>query len=191
MAGALTFLMFIPEPSAQKQPTDARGTSQATIADSVSRFYTEFRAVSRDPIKDRYGDYTILLDEQNKSSIDKLVEGTTSKRFGPLENPEGKIKQRSFPQNSTIMQEAMAHASKEGFILVWDLHQDFIIRNRFNSHNSFAGMLEELAGAVDSNFNKPINIYFCEKKRTYIITVRESTYLNVHCQKSFGDDQYY
>jgi hypothetical protein len=53
------------------------------------------------------------------------------------------------------------------------------------------GMLEEIADAVDSNFNQPIMVYFCTDKRALVITVRESDYLRDNCNKSNGSLQYY
>lgn len=179
MAGALAFLLYAPESGTSQTAADSK--LGKNITESVSRFYEEFRQTSRDPIKEQFGEYTILLEGQNDLALDKAIEQVSPKTYRPTQNWEGAFKQRAFAEASTLMQEARAHAVKEGFNLVWDLNQDFIIRNRYQSTNTLIGMLEEIAGAVDSNFNQPILVYFCEEKRALVITVRESDYLSNHC----------
>lgn len=191
MAGAIAFLVFFPSLGQSMQASNLHSTQKDNIADSVNRFYAKFRAVSRDPIKDQYGDYTIMLDQKSQAPVGKRIEAVTSKQYDPMQNWQGELKQRSFPVNSTLKQEAVAHAAKEGVSLMWDLSQDFTIRHRFNSNNTFAGMLEELAGAIDSNFDQPISIYFCEKKRVYLITLNESAYVSANCIRTHGLAQSY
>jgi hypothetical protein len=183
VAVAILFLSYVPDPGSD---IDAFGASQAkpkaNISDSVSRFYAEFGQVSSDPIKERFGEDTILLDEQNDIALGNAIENVSAKIYRPTENWEGDFKERPFAASSTLMQEAKAHALKEGFNLVWDLNQDFTIRTRYQSTATLVGMLEEIAGAVDSHFNRPIIVYFCSDKRALVITERESEYLEKNCQ---------
>lgn len=184
IVGAIAFLMYVPEPGASTESIDGDGKGTKSVAQSVTDFYSEFKQSSRDPIKEQFGDYTLMLEDNNNVEVGNAIEQSSINNYEALDNWAGDFKERAFAADSTIMTEASAHIAKEGFNLVWDLNQDFIIRNRYKSTATLAGMLEDIAGAVDSNFNQAILVYYCSKKRAFVITVRESTYLNVNCQKT-------
>ena len=187
---AIAFLMYVPDPSSGTTADGQKKVSKS-VSDSVSDFYAEFRQTSRDPIKEQFGEDTIILDEQNEAEVGNAIEQVSASSFEPLDNWQGDFKERAFAAKSTLMTEASAHIAKEGFNLVWDLEQDFVIRSRYLSNTTLVGMLEEIAGAVDSNFNQPILVYYCYKKRALVITVRESIYLTVNCQKTTNEFQSY
>lgn len=190
MACSLAFLMYVPDPGASTNAMEGDRGSKS-VAESVSNFYAEFRHTSRDPIREQFGDYTIILEDNNDVVVGSVIDKVTDNNYEPMDNWEGDFKERAFAAESTLMKEASAHIAKEGFNLVWDLNQDFVVRNRYQSTTTLVGMLEDIAGAVDSNFNQPILVYYCFKKRAFVITVRESTYLNVNCQKSAENVQSY
>lgn len=187
---AIAFLTYMPDPNSGTGPDGQKKVSKS-VSDSVSDFYAEFRQTSRDPIKEQFGEDTIILDDQNEAEVGNAIENVSATNFEPLDNWQGDVKERAFAAQSTLMTEASAHIAKEGFNLVWDLEQDFVIRSRYQSNTTLVGMLEEIAGAVDSNFNLPIIVYYCYKKRALVITVRESTYLNVNCQRTTNEFQTY
>ncbi|MFT6267858.1 MAG: hypothetical protein ACJAVV_000663 [Alphaproteobacteria bacterium] len=192
MACALAFLTYVPDPGASLEASaDSGGEKQAGIAASVTRFYSEFKQSSNDPILERFGKDTIILEEHNEIPLGKVIDQVSPKSYRPIDNWEGNYKERAFSSQSTLMQEASAHIASEGFNLVWDLNQDFTVRHRYQSTATLVGMLEEIAAAIDSNFNQPIVVYFCTDKRALVITVRESEYLRNNCQKSNGSFQYY
>lgn len=183
----VAFLIFVPD------PTDTSGEiseDDNSVAANVTRFYQEFKQVSKDPIKERYGDFVILLDNQDED-LTNTIKGTSSSNHPPVDNWQGEYKQRAFGKDSTLMEGAKAYAEKEGYTLIWDLNQDFIVRQRFISSNTLVGMLEEISGAVDANFDHPILIYFCFKKRALVITEKSSEYLEQNCEKSAGSYQQY
>lgn len=193
MAGAIAFLIYVPEPgTGASSASDEEGaTVQRSVAENVSRFYEEFKQISRDPIKEQYGDYVVPLDNQNDPLGDS-IKSVTKKSYEALDNWQGDYKERPFAKGSTLKSEAEKFVSREGMNLVWDLNQDFKIKDRFISDNTLSGMLEEIAGAVDANFDHPIIVYYCARKRALVITTRESDYLDRNCQKSEGSyDQYY
>lgn len=191
IAGAIAFLMNNPESGQTIETTKGEGKSDASISESVSDFYEEFSHTSRDPIKEQFGEDTIMLKENNEKPVGDAIERASKNTYEPTNNWQGAFKERAFAAQSTIMQEATNHISKEGFNLVWDLDQDYVVRHRYKSTNTLTGMLEEIAGAIDSNFNQPIMIYYCSKKRALVITVRESKYLHVNCEKITSESQNY
>ncbi|MGB3726091.1 MAG: TcpQ domain-containing protein [Glaciecola sp.] len=189
IAAAIAFLIFIPEPG--KNPNSEDASEKPSVAANVTRFYEAFKQVSRDPIKERYGDYVVLLDNQD-TDVAERVKGATNRNYAVSDNWQGEFKERAFAKQSTLMTEANSFVLKEGYNFVWDLNQDFIIRERFISSNTLVGMLEEIAGAVDANFDHPIVVYFCHRKRTLVLTARASAYLKKNCEKSTGSiEQYY
>ncbi|GLR70952.1 TcpQ domain-containing protein [Agaribacter marinus] len=184
IAGAIAFLLFMPEDTGSPESASAPKTrpSSNSLQDSVSRFYSKFRQTSRDPIKEKYGDY-VIPNEKDDTPIDQQIKSVTKVNFPPLDNWEGAYKQRAFGSGSTLKKEAKQHAMDGGMTLIWDLNQDFVIKKRFTSENSVAGMLYEIAGAIDANFEKQVRVYFCGKKRTIIITDNATEYLELNCQR--------
>lgn len=181
--GTIAFLSYVPQegPSGEVASDKAKERSSSGVSEGMSRFYSEFRQSSPDPIEAAYGEYTILLKDNNNKALGDAILDSTNRNFLPLDDFNGEFKQRAFASDSTLMTEASAHAEKEGFNLVWDLNQDFIIRKRFISDNTLVGMLEEISGAVDSHFQNDINIYYCFKKRALVITERKSEFLRLNC----------
>jgi len=188
---AIVFLFFVPKPNTANTTSSGNGGDSSSISNSVSKFYAEFRQVSPDPIREQFGEDTIILEDQNDAPIDNVIEQVSENTYVPIDNWQGDFKERAFAAQSTLMKEANNHIAKEGFNLVWDLNQDFVVSHRYRSSTTLVGMLEDIAGAVDSNFNQPILVYYCFEKRALVITVRESTYLNVKCEKAANEFQSY
>ena len=160
--------------------------SKANISDNLARFYEEFRLSSKDPIQEEYGDYVIALEAPEATQTEQLI-AISSVNSPPEENWQGQYKFRSFAQGTTIRTEAMKYAEQEGMQLIWDLNQDFIIRQRFLSENSLMATLDEIAGAIDANFIPQVNVYFCNKKRTIVIAENAGTYVVDNCKKTGFD----
>jgi hypothetical protein len=153
------------------------------ISDNLTRFYEEFRLSSSDPIREEFGDFVVALKAPEKSQTQQLV-AITSVDNPPNQDWEGNYMLRSFAQGTTIKTEAMKYAEQEGARLIWDLNQDFIIRQRFLSENSLVGTLDEIAGAIDANFVPEVNVYFCNKKMTIVIAEKAGTYVQENCLKA-------
>lgn len=192
IAGATTFLLYGPKPPSDNSSDRSVSNDEAKgVSAGVTRFYSNFRQTSRDPIKEIYGEDTIILEDNNNETVGSKLEAMPQARYHGTSNWDGSYKERAFRQYSTIKNEATEYASQEGFNLVWDLKQDFKIRNRFTITGTLVESLEEIAGAVDSHFHHPILIYFCDQQRAIVVTERESAYLTVNCQKSQGSYQNY
>ena len=187
IAAAVLFLIFNPEPG-KGASVSANSDKPKSMAENVSRFYSEFRASSRDPIEEKYGEFVVLLEKEDRS-IEELVADVDSVSFAEMSNWQGEFKQRAFSKGSTIMAEAEKHVGNGGLTLVWALNQDFVIRHRFVSENTLAGMLSEVASAIDANFIHTVQVFYCEKKRAMIITDTTDEYLEKSC-KMFIDNGY-
>ena len=91
MAGALAFLFYVPEPGSASSDSANDGGDASSVASSVSKFYAEFRMTSRDPIKERYGDYVIVLDQESKP-LGQRISKITEKNYPPKADWEGEYK---------------------------------------------------------------------------------------------------
>jgi hypothetical protein len=187
LVGAISVLLYKPDATAPSiQPSTPAKEGKDNIEENLARFYKEFRFSSKDPIKERYGDFVVALDVPEASQTEQLV-AIVSVDQPPAKNWEGDYKFRSFAEGTTIRTEAMKYAEQEGVQLIWDLNQDFIIRHRFLSENSLLGTLNEVAGAIDANFIPQVNVYFCNKKRTIVISEDAGTYVEDNCRKAGFD----
>lgn len=184
LVSTLIVLVYAPEDADQSGMSGA--DSKENIADNLARFYEEFRLSSKDPIQERFGDYVIALEMPEASQTEQLIAISTV-NSPPEENWQGQYKFRSFAKGTTIRTEAMKYAEQEGMQLIWDLNQDFIIRQRFLSENSLVATLDEIAGAIDANFVPQVNVYFCNKKRTIVIAEDAGTYVKDNCKKAGFD----
>lgn len=193
IVGATSFLIYGPKPPQNdSNSSSANGEKEEnSVAAGVTRFYAEFRQSSRDPIAEIFGDDTIILEDHNKITVESKVEQMPDSRYAAVSQWDGAYRERAFKRGSTVMTELKQYAKEEGVNFLWDLNQDFKIRNRFLSTSTFVGTLEEIASAIDSHYNNPINVYYCEQKAVIIFTERESSFLKLNCQKSQGSFQNY
>jgi len=156
---------------------------QASIRSNLTKFYKEFRMSSRDPIAEMYGDYVIPLEMKSESVAQQLIKmGNVS--FPPQSNFKGEQKVRAFPKDSTLKTESSKYVEEEGLTLIWDLNQDFIIRDRFQSYNTLLGTMDEISGAIDTNFPGDVQVYMCPKKRALVMTSKPHQYLTEQCKQT-------
>lgn len=184
LAGALITLVYLPTDTDEAEVASADSTEN--ISDNLARFYEKFRYSSKDPIQEQFGDYVIALKIPKQSQTEQLIAISTFSS-APDDDWQGQYKFRSFAQGTTIKTEAMKYAEEEGMRLIWDLNQDFVIRYRFLSENSLVATLDEIAGAIDANFIPQVSVYFCNQKRTLVITDKAGTYVTENCKKTRVD----
>ncbi len=182
----ISVLLFMPEKGDSSSSQPPPKSAQQKMADNVSNFYSEFRQSSRDPISERYGDYVIAHAVSDKPIRDQLqkMQGSSLPDTG---NWRGSFERRSFSEGSTLFTESQAHVLKNGMNLIWSLNQDFIVKHRFVSENTVAGMLSEIASAVDANFVNTVKVYFCDANSTFVVTDKKDDYLVANC-KLFEDN---
>jgi hypothetical protein len=184
LLAALFFLVYRPDGMDPSTVSDKQvDENKDNISDNLAIFYEEFRLTSSDPIKEEFGDFVVALEPSKKTQSQQLV-AITSVENPPEQTWAGNYQVRSFAQGTTIKTEAMKYAEQEGVQLIWDLSQDFIIRQRFLSENSLVGTLDEIAGAIDANFIPEVNVYFCHKKKTIVVTEKAGPYVEENCTKA-------
>lgn len=177
---AAVFIVFMP----QKITYDEQGNpvERRSIQSNMAAFYEEFSLVSSDKIEEKYGDFVIPLEPSN-APLSEQLQALNRPQINADEqfNWQGSVKQRAFAKDSTLMTNADTYSNAEGINLIWNLNQDFIVRHRFSSNNTVSGMLRELAGAIDANFVNTVQVYYCDKQRTMVITDQEEEILQTTC----------
>jgi hypothetical protein len=183
--GAAAFIIFMP----QNQVLDDQGipVEKKSIESNMAKFYKDFGFVSNEQIEEKYGEFVIPLEQSTVPLTKQIGAYNRSSALGNDDfNPNGAFKRRSFSQDSTLMGNASTYASQEGMALIWHLNQDFIVRHRFVSKNTVTGMLTELAGAIDANFVRPVEVYFCAQQRVLVITDKQDKVLQTSCKKIYN-----
>jgi len=181
MVGAVLVILFMPEPEVDE---NGNPVEKRSIATNMAKFYEEFGMVSDKRIDEKFGENVILLDlpqtplHQQIASIQRVPSTAANNQAF---NWRGNYKQRSFGVESTLKESATAYVRAEGMDLIWHLHQDFIVSNRFFSENTVSGMLHEIAGAIDVNFPGDVNLYFCEGQRVMVLTDQHNPGLGSGC----------
>jgi len=178
---AIAFILFMPE----NTTLDEQGNpvEKPSIQSNMAKFYEEFSLVSNDRIKEKFGDFVIPLETPDKPLSEQLLSiQQAPNQANDNFNWQGSYKFRAFAQDSTLMGNASKYASAEGIKLIWNLNQDFIVRHRFSSENTISGMLDEIAGAIDSNFVNTVKVYYCNKQRTMVISDRDDQVLQKNCR---------
>jgi hypothetical protein len=180
---AIFVLRYNPEDNDSSiQSSGQDSETRNSVADNVTRFYEEFRVSSRDPIQEQYGDYVLPLEMPEESQQEQLTALPSPTKIRG-DNWAGEYKFRAFPKQSTIKTEALRLAEEEGVTLLWDLDQDFVIRQRFLTESTYLDSLEDVAGAIDANFIPKVDIYFCNKKNAVVITAEAGQYILENCKK--------
>jgi hypothetical protein len=184
LAIALLVLLYRPESlNSSIRASGQESSKGSSIEENLANFYREFRLSSRDPIQEEFGEYVIALEESDASQTQQL-NAISSVDYPPEESWEGTFKYRSFAKDNTLRTEAIKYTEEEGMQLIWSLSQDYIIRDRFLSENSLIGTLQDVAGAIDSNFISKVEVYFCNKKRAIVITDNADTYVKENCKEA-------
>lgn len=177
----VSVLLFMPKEGDDSDNSSSNMSAQEKMVQNVTNFYSEFRQTSADPITEKYGEYVISY-EVSDEPIQKQLQKMQASGFPDANNWIGAFERRSFAEGSTLFTESQTHILNNGMNLIWALNQDFVIKHRFVSENTVAGMLSEIAAAVDANFVNTVQVYFCDADSTFVITDKQDDYLTAHCR---------
>ncbi|WP_416307826.1 toxin co-regulated pilus biosynthesis Q family protein [Neptunicella sp. SCSIO 80796] len=154
-------------------------------AQNMSRVYSQHRMSSIEPIKEDKGDFVLDVNTPDADIQDRL------KKMESLLKPVsgrwvGEHKYRTFKAGSTLREAITDYAQKEGMQVLWELDQDFIIKNHFQMENTIVGSLLKISKAIDASFDGKVLAYFCPKQRTLVITEKQTPYLTNTCSLAKG-----
>lgn len=158
----------------------AEGAKSKSIAGSMSNFYSDYRKSQTEPVKEKFGNFVMQLTNMDDRSLDDRLRDMESKQ--PVSRRwVGEYKHRTFEAGTTLREAITDYARKEGMGVIWELDQDFIVKDNFQLDDTVAGSLSKIASTVDYNFTNKVNAYVCPKNRSLVITDASSDYLDDHC----------
>lgn len=163
--------------------TDSETNSDLSPSESFSRMYANFRLSSRQPHPTSTGDFVIDLPTSQDSLSYQLKEMITPYNAGESDWA-GMSQYRSFRQGSTLKEGLTKHLEKGGLRLLWDLNQDFIIKNRFETNGTLVESVKVITSSIQHNFSNPIELLKCPQQRTIVVTTQKikNTPISEMCQ---------
>jgi hypothetical protein len=179
--GAGLVIIFMPSPALDE---NGMPIEKPSIQKNMAKFYEDFGMVSDTQIEEKYGENVIPLGAPSVALGDQI---TSIQRASPSAsqnqdfNWRGSYEVRAFSVDNTLMESATGFVQNEGMDLIWHLNQEFIVSHRFLSENTVAGMLNEIAGAIDSNFLATVKVHYCEDQRVMVITDQQDPTLEEIC----------
>ncbi|MBT1064818.1 TcpQ domain-containing protein [Bowmanella sp. Y26] len=164
----------------KSEPIPQGQTVKKDPAKGLSSFYAEYRTSSGEPNPEEQSDFVMPLSEQDTPLNDRLqamesVQKPASGRW------VGEHKYRTFKAGGTLREIISNYAQSEGMQVIWELNQDFVVKNNFQVDDTVVGTLNKIARAVDSNFSGTVEGFFCPKQRTLVITDKPTDYLRQFC----------
>ena len=154
--------------------------SNTSHFDNFSQMYARFRMSSTTPEKPTPGDFVLALPAQHKALADRLNALNVPATL-VTSDWSGMHKSRSYQQGMTLQEGLASHTEQEGFQLIWDLDQDFIIKDRFATQGTLLESARIIRSSIQQNFEKPIHILTCEGQRAIVLTVVDIKSLSGYC----------
>lgn len=164
---------------------DTSGATNATgdvaTEDKFSSMYANFRLSSRVPRPTNTSDFIIELPTPTDSLSQRLVNMNLPYQAKPGDWG-GMHKFRAFRQGATLQESLSLHTEQEGFHLIWDLNQDFIIKNRFETQGDLLDSARVIKSSIQPNFSADILLLTCAKQRAIVLTTVPVSELNNQCE---------
>lgn len=166
-----------PKPQgAQKDKNPSKG---------LTDFYSEYRLSSTRPHQEDKSDFVMELNTP-ETSINERLKNMESVQKPVSGRWVGEHKYRTFKSGSTLRESITSYAQSEGMQIIWELDQDFIIKNQFQMEDTIVGSLEKISRAIDSNFDGEVLTFFCAKQRSLVITANTTDYIRKNCRRTSG-----
>lgn len=159
----------------------AKHAEKKNINNSLSDFYAQHRMSQSKPHEDSQGDFVVDLNKESESLQNRLNK-MAAQQSAPVEGRwVGEHRYRTFSAGSTLREAITNYAQNEGMQVIWELDQDFIVKNQFQMEDTLVGSLYQIAKAVDSNFSGQVIAYVCPKQRSLVITDENTPFLQDNC----------
>lgn len=164
----------------ESMPKPEGEVKSRSLSENMSKFYSEYRLSSRHPRDDGLGDFVLEVKESDTPLNERL------QKMESLQKPisgrwVGEYKHRTFKAGTTLRSAITDYAQAEGMQVIWELDQDFIVKNQFQMENTILGSLRTISRAIDANFDGDVKAYVCPKQRSLVITDKVSDYLSKQC----------
>lgn len=164
------------EVAAKKKDADNKN-----INSGLSDFYAQHRMSQSKPHEEKVSDFVVELNKEGES-LQSRMNKMAGQQSAPIEGRwVGEHKFRTFSAGTTLRESITNYAQTEGMQVIWELDQDFIVKNQFQMEDTLVGFLYQIAKAVDSNFNGQVIAYICSKQRSLVITTERTDFLLENC----------
>ena len=155
----------------------------------MSKFYAEYRMSSSRPRSKELGDFVLEV-EQPQQDMDKRLQDMEALQSTVTRGWVGEHKHRHFKAGTTLRESISAHAQAEGMQVLWELDQDFIIKQPFEMEDTIVGSLRQIALTIGANFDSgALQTWFCPKQRALVIATKTNNYLLQNCQNNDSIDE--
>lgn len=157
------------------------GAKKKSISENMSNFYSDYRKAQTSPIEEELSEFVMKLNEADDRPLEARLKDMESTQQPVTGRWVGEHKYRTFEAGSTLREAITNFAQKEGMQVIWELDQDFIVKDHFQMDDTIVGSLRKIARTVDSNFHGQVRAYVCPKNRSLVITEDYSDYLEQYC----------
>lgn len=158
-----------------------KDAEKKSINSGLSDFYAQHRMSQSKPHEEEVSDFVVELNKEGES-LQSRLKRMAGQQSAPIEGRwVGEHKFRTFSAGTTLRESITNYAQSEGMQVIWELDQDFIVKNQFQMEDTLVGSLYQIAKAVDSNFNGQVTAYVCAKQRSLVITADRTDFLTENC----------
>jgi hypothetical protein len=169
--------MFKPELLYFKPETFSEKSS-----DAVKGFSTFYRNIhnSFSNKDDESTDFVIELTEDH-SNLVPLLTDRANRMVALPENWKGNETDRRFRAGETLKTVLTMQGRKEGVELFWVLSRDYKVKHYFQTDFSYISAIKEASQAISSDFEQPVQAYFCNQSRAVVLTDKIIPFLQQNC----------
>ena len=97
------------------------------------------------------------------------------------ENWKGNEIDRRFRVGDTLKTVLTMQGRKEGVELFWVLSKDYKVKHYFQTDFSYISAIQEASQAISSDFEQPVQAYFCNVSRAVVLTDKIIPFLQQNC----------
>lgn len=182
LLAALLFLlaaivMFKPELLYFKPDKLSERSSDAVKG--FTNFYSNIRSSFTDKDDDS-ADFVIELTDDHSNLI-PLLQDRANRMVALPENWKGNETDRRFRVGDTLKTVLTMQGRKEGVELFWVLSKDYKVKHYFQTDFSYISAIQEASQAISSDFEQPVQAYFCNVSRAVVLTDKIIPFLQRNC----------
>lgn len=170
-------VMFKPELLYFKPDKLSEKSSEAVKG--FTNFYSNIRSSFTNKDEDS-ADFVIELTEDHSNLI-PLLQDRANRMVALPENWKGNETDRRFRVGDTLKTVLTMQGRKEGVELFWVLSKDYKVKHYFQTDFSYISAIQEASQAISSDFEQPVQAYFCNVSRAVVLTDKIIPFLQKNC----------
>ena len=144
-----------------------------------TNFYSNIRSSFTNKDEDS-ADFVIELTEDHSNLI-PLLQDRANRMVALPENWKGNEPDRRFRVGDTLKTVLTMQGRKEGVELFWVLSKDYKVKHYFQTDFSYISAIQEASQAISSDFEQPVQAYFCNVSRAVVLTDKIIPFLQKNC----------